>query len=97
VVHTLATWRPYLIGNLHWTIINTDHNNLTYFKAMWKLNWKQVYWMQELVKFDFESWHISGKHHVPADFLSQPFGGVDQGKDDNEEMVLLPLAHFAQV
>jgi hypothetical protein len=28
--------------------------------------------------------------------LSQPFG-VDQGKDDNEEMVLLPLACFAQV
>ena len=52
--------------------------------------------MQELAEFDFELQHVSGKHHVPADFLSQPFG-VDQGKDDNEEMVLLPLACFAQV
>ena len=96
VVHALATWQLYLIGNMHWTIVNTNHNNLTYFKAARKLNWKQVHWMQELVKYDFELQHISGKHHIPADFLSWPFG-VDQGKDNNEEMVLLPPARFAQV
>ena len=96
VVHALMTWWPYLIGNTHRMIVNTDHNNLTYFKAAQKLNQKQVCWMQELVEFDFELQHVSGKCHVPANFLSQPFG-VDQGKDDNEEMVLLPLAHFAQV
>ena len=77
-------------------IINTNHNNQTYFKATWNLNQKQVHWMQELVKFNFELRHVSGKCHVPADFLSWPFG-VDQGKDDNKEMVLLPLACFAQV
>ena len=33
VVHALETWRPYLAGNVHKTLINTDHNNLTYFKA----------------------------------------------------------------
>ena len=90
------TWQLYLVGNMHQTIINTNHNNLTYFKAVQKLNQKQVCWMQELVEFNFELRHISGKHHIPANFLSQPFD-ADQGKDDNKEMVLLPLARFAQV
>ena len=52
--------------------------------------------MQELAEFDFELRHIPGKRHIPADFLSQPFG-VNQGKDDNEDMVLLPPARFAQI
>ena len=38
VMHALETWRPYLVGSTHKTIINTDHNNLTYFKAARKLN-----------------------------------------------------------
>ena len=42
MVYTLATWQPYLIDNVHQTIVNTNHNNLTYFKAVQKLNWKQV-------------------------------------------------------
>ena len=33
VIHALETWRPYLVGNVHKTLISTDHNNLTYFKA----------------------------------------------------------------
>ena len=52
--------------------------------------------MQELAEFDFELRHIPGKRHIPADFLSRPFG-VNQGKDDNEDMVLLPAARFAQI
>ena len=38
VVHALETWRPYLVGSVHKILINTDHNNLTYFKAAQKLN-----------------------------------------------------------
>ena len=52
--------------------------------------------MQELAEFDFELQHVSEKKHVPADFLSRPFG-ENQGKDDNEDLILLPPAHFAQV
>ena len=89
-------WRPYVVGNTHKTIINTNHNNLTYFKATRKLNQRQVQWMQELAEFDFELQHVSGKKHVPADFLSRPFG-ENQGKDDNKDLILLPPAHFAQV
>ena len=96
VVHALTTWQPYLVGNPHKTIVNTDHNNLTYFKVARKLNQKQARWMQELVESDFKLRHIPGKHHIPADFLSRPFG-VNQGKDDNEDMVLLPAARFAQL
>jgi hypothetical protein len=94
VVHALETWRPYLVGNAHKTLINTDHNNLTYFKAARKLNRRQARWMQELAEFDFELQHVPGKKHVPADFLSRPFG-ENQGKDDNEDLILLPPARFA--
>ena len=50
--------------------------------------------MQELVEFDFQLQHVPGKKHIPADFLSQPFG-ENQGKDDNEDLILLPPACFA--
>ena len=96
MVHALVTWRPYLVGNPHKTIVNTDHNNLTYFKVARKLNQKQARWMQELAEFDFKLRHIPGKRHIPTDFLSRPFG-VNQGKGDNEDMVLLPAACFAQI
>ena len=42
VMHTLETWRLYLVGNVHKMLINTDHNNLTYFKAARKLNRRQA-------------------------------------------------------
>ena len=85
VIHALETWRPYLVGNAHKTIINTNHNNLTYFKAARKLNQWQARWMQELAEFNFELRHVPGKKHIPTDFLSWPFG-ENQGKDDNEDL-----------
>ena len=42
VVHALETWRPYLVGSPHKILINTDHNNLTYFKVARKLNRRQA-------------------------------------------------------
>ena len=72
VVHALLTWRPYLIGNPHKTIVNTNHNNLMYFKVARKLNRKQARWMQELAEFDFELQHVPSKRDIPANFLSQP-------------------------
>ena len=49
--------------------------------------------MQELVEFDFELRHVPGKKHIPADFLSRPFG-ENQGKDNNKDLILLPPARF---
>ena len=49
--------------------------------------------MQELAEFDFELRHVPRKKHILADFLSRPFG-ENQGKDDNEDLVLLPPTHF---
>ena len=50
--------------------------------------------MQELAEFDFKLRHVPRKKHIPADFLSRPFG-ENQGKDNNEDLVLLPPARFA--
>ena len=33
VVHALEVWRPYIVGSAHKILINTNHNNLTYFKV----------------------------------------------------------------
>ena len=52
--------------------------------------------MQELAEFDFELQHVPGKKHIPADFLSRPFG-ENQGKDNNEDLVLLPPARFTSI
>ena len=37
---------------------------------------------------------MPGKKHIPVDFLSRPFG-ENQGKDNNEDLILLPPAQFA--
>ena len=38
IIHTLETWRHYLLGSEHPTIILSDHKNLTYFQTAHKLN-----------------------------------------------------------
>ena len=49
--------------------------------------------MQELAEFNFKLRHVPGKKHIHADFLSRPFG-ENQGKDDNEDLILLPPTRF---
>src|SRR5713226_8492866 len=93
VMKSLAHWRHYL----GWTklpfIILTDHANLQYWKAPKNLNRRTARWHADLQEYDFEIHYIPGKTNTGPDILSQPLN-VEQGQEDNQDMVVLPPAKF---
>ena len=69
--------------------MQTDHQNLLYYKKPHDLNRREARWFQRLQDYDFVLKHIPGKRHVPTDFLSHP-PGIDQGDSDNQAVTMLP-------
>jgi hypothetical protein len=53
-------------------------------------------WHGELQDYHFTLHHIPRKNHTAADALSQP-PGTNTGKDDNQQMVMLPEPIFVHV
>src|SRR6266850_3125802 len=92
----ITHWRPYLIWKEMPFTIYTDHANLLYWKSPHKLNCRMAHWHSELQDYHFTLEHIPGKTHTAADALSQP-PGSDKGKQDNQQITILPEATFIQV
>jgi hypothetical protein len=55
-----------------------------------------VRWHRELQDYNFKLQHIPGKLHTTADALSRPTG-ADKGKDDNQQMTMIPEAAFIRL
>jgi hypothetical protein len=55
-----------------------------------------VRWHGELQDYNFKLQHIPGKLHIAADALSQPMG-VNEGKDDNQQMTMIPEVAFIRL
>ena len=91
----LSHWRPYLIWTLEPFTIHTDHANLLYWKSPRKLNRRMARWHADLQDYNFQIVHVVGRTHAAADALSRP-PGVDQGKEDNQEVVLIPKGAFVR-
>ena len=75
--------------------ILTDHANLTHWKATRKVN-RQVarwWWFAEIQDYNLIIKHIPRKIHTAPDMLSRP-PRVDQGKQDNTDIILLPPSMF---
>ena len=53
-------------------------------------------WHADLQDYNFKIVHVAGRTHAAADVLSRP-SGVDQGKEDNQEVVLIPKGAFVRV
>jgi len=53
-------------------------------------------WHSELQDYHFTLEHVPGKTHMAADALSRP-PGSDEGKQDNQQITILPEATFVQV
>ena len=51
IVHSLCTWRHYLLGS-HF-IVKTDNVATSYFQTQKKLNPKQARWQDFLAEFDY--------------------------------------------
>src|SRR5487761_659493 len=92
----ITHWRPYLIWTPEPFTIVTDHANLLHWKSPRKLNRRTARWHGELQDYNFEIIHTPGKVHMAADALSRP-PGVDEGKDDNQEITMIPESAFIRV
>jgi hypothetical protein len=69
VVHTLRTWRHYLLGNV--AHIFTDHKSLKYFFTQPDLNMRQRRWLELIKDYDLEIHYHPGKANMVADALSR--------------------------
>src|SRR6267142_7078897 len=53
-------------------------------------------WHSELQDYHFTLEHVPGKTHTAADALSRP-SGSDEGKQDNQQITILPEATFVWI
>lgn len=89
----LEEWRHYLMGAYQDFEIWTDHQNLQYFRKPQKVNRRQAQWITELAEYHFTLHHKAGTANKKADLLSRR-ADHDQGKDDNDQVVVLSPEHF---
>ena len=89
----LKHFRPHVAATEIPVTILTDHTNLTHWKATRKVNRQVARWFAEIQDYNLVIKHIPGKIHTAPDMLSRP-PGVDQGKQDNMDIILLPLSLF---
>jgi hypothetical protein len=95
LVNTLDHWRHYLAGSLHRIIIYPDHQNLLYWKEPHKISRRVAREVLMLSEYNFEIRHIKGVTNRRADTLScRP--DYDQGKEDNQNVTVLPEEVFAR-
>ena len=88
VLKALKCFRPHVAAT-----ILTDHANLTHWKATRKVNRWVARWFVEIQDYNLVIKHVPRKIHTAPDMLSRP-PGADQGKQDNDDIVLLPPSMF---
>ena len=93
VMKALSHWRPYLGWTKEPFTIMTDHANLQYWKSPKNLNRRTARWHADLQEYNFDILYIPGKTNIPPDALSR-LPGVDQGKEDNQQITVLPEQKF---
>ena len=96
IMKALAHWRPHVAATKDPVTILTDHVNLLYWKIPRKVNRRVARWFMELQDYNLIIKHVPGKIHAAADMLSRP-PGVDQGEDDNTDVILLPDRIFIRL
>jgi hypothetical protein len=94
LVETFRHWRHYLHSAAHQIKVHTDHANLLYWKNPGDHNRRVARWHAELMDYNFELIHISGKKNGRADTLSRR-PEYDMGEHDNKQLVVLPPKFFA--
>jgi hypothetical protein len=73
--------------------MHTDHNNLRYYQVPQRINRWVARYFSNIAKYDYQLVHYLEKLNK-ADALSQP-PGVEEGKHNNENMLVLPEKLFA--
>ena len=93
VLKALKHFWPHVTATEIPVTILTNHANLTHWKATRKVNRQVARWFTEIQDYNLVIKHVPGKIHTVPDMLSRP-PGVDQGKQDNTDIVLLPPSLF---
>jgi RNase H-like domain found in reverse transcriptase/Reverse transcriptase (RNA-dependent DNA polymerase) len=93
IMKAITHWCPYLIWTKEPFKIFTEHVNLLHWKSPRKLNRRMARWHGELQDYNFTLHHVPRKNHTAADALSRP-PGADMGKNDNQQMIMLPEPLF---
>jgi RNase H-like domain found in reverse transcriptase/Integrase zinc binding domain len=96
IIKAISHWQLYLIWTKEPFTIIMDHANLLHWKPPRKLNRRTARWHGELQDYNFKLQHVPGKLHTTADTLSRPMG-ADEGKDDNQQMTMIPEAAFIRL
>jgi hypothetical protein len=71
IVFLVRIWRHFLQLAEHKTIVNSDHQNSTYFKTTVPLNIRQARRAEELQTFNFDLFYRKGFSILKADSLSR--------------------------
>ncbi len=93
IMLALNEWRHYLMGAAQDFEIWTDHQILQYFRKPQKLNHHQACWVTELAEYHFSLHHKPGTSNKKADLLSRRTDH-EQGKENNDEVIVLKPEHF---
>ena len=78
-----------LLGTLDKFLVQSDHNNLKYFKSARKITQRQARWMEFLEDYNFELEHLLGHTNTIADLLSRRID-LEEGVKINDSQVILP-------
>jgi RNase H-like domain found in reverse transcriptase len=94
VMRGLQQWRHLLLSSPFQTTVITDHANLQYYRQPQKINQQVARYLGDLAEYDFKLVHKPGKQNK-ADHLSRR-PDYDEGKADNEDILVLPDRLFAR-
>jgi RNase H-like domain found in reverse transcriptase/Integrase zinc binding domain/Chromo (CHRromatin Organisation MOdifier) domain len=93
IVAGLENWRHLLLGAEHDVLVYTDHANLQYYRHPHKINRRVARYIPQLAEYNYKLIHKPGALNK-ADHLSRR-PDYNQGKDDNEDVTVLPDEVFA--
>ena len=71
IVAALKEWRAFLYSTIKLFRVVIDHKNLTGFLTTKELNWRQVKWVEELVKYYFKIEHTKGTENMRVNAFSK--------------------------
>jgi RNase H-like domain found in reverse transcriptase/Reverse transcriptase (RNA-dependent DNA polymerase) len=95
VMRGLRQWRHLLLSSPFTTTVIMDHANLQYYRQPQKINWRVACYLADLVDYRFMLVHKPGASNR-ADHLSRR-PDYDEGKEDNEDVQVLPDKLFVNV
>jgi RNase H-like domain found in reverse transcriptase len=94
VMRGLCQWYHLLLSSPFKTVVIMDHANLQYYWQPQKFNQQVAQYLANLANYNFTLVHKPRRLNR-ADHLSQ-WPDYDEGKEDNEDVQVLPDALFAQ-